>query len=205
MPDLTTNYSLKKPLSSEFIKPDDFNYNSDIIDAALHNLDTGKTTPQDIVDATVGNTHGWEQYTITQDSFSAAGNDGNTYYYEAVIPISYKRFLLCNTAGSSGPTVVITSSYTRDRQSYSEGYLAVVNKNSLNMAGVGTSYDTINFVRSTGIFKSGGTTIYYESEDEFNSSLSISFSITSDGLKFRISEYYRHLTGFNYVINFMQI
>ena len=42
MPNLTTNYGLKKPLANEYIKPDDFNYNADAIDAALKTLSDGK-------------------------------------------------------------------------------------------------------------------------------------------------------------------
>ena len=42
MPNITTNYGLKKPLSNEYCKPDDFNYNADIIDAALKGLEDDK-------------------------------------------------------------------------------------------------------------------------------------------------------------------
>lgn len=44
MPDLTKNYGLKKPLANEYAKPDDFNYNADIIDEQLKKLDDEKAS-----------------------------------------------------------------------------------------------------------------------------------------------------------------
>ena len=38
MPDLTKNYSFKKPKSNEYAKPDDFNFNFDTLDAILKQL-----------------------------------------------------------------------------------------------------------------------------------------------------------------------
>lgn len=38
----TTHYGLKKPAGSDFYDIADFNYNADTLDAALHEIDTGR-------------------------------------------------------------------------------------------------------------------------------------------------------------------
>jgi len=86
MPDLTTNYGLKKPLSNEYCKPDDFNYNADAIDAALKGLDD-KIVENDTSEST------WQ--TITLNNFNTLiPNDGDTYLIPySTAPVSH-RFAL---------------------------------------------------------------------------------------------------------------
>ena len=70
MPNLTENYGLKKPLANEYAKPDDFNYNADAVDAALHSLETGKATPQDIATALANKVTPIQIYNITSANYA---------------------------------------------------------------------------------------------------------------------------------------
>ena len=59
MPQTTTNYGFKKPLSNEYVKPDDFNDNWDKLDGKLKDIDDrapDATTLAGIVPITSGGT-----------------------------------------------------------------------------------------------------------------------------------------------------
>ena len=95
MPNLTTNYGLKKPLANEYIKPDDFNYNADAIDAALKVLDDSKATPQDIADAiaaAANNSNVLTAINITSANYSVHPID--SVLRRATFAIPHNRYLL---------------------------------------------------------------------------------------------------------------
>ena len=83
----TTNYNLTKPGDNEYYDIAGYNTTLEIIDSALHDLETGKATPQDITTAFTSKLTPIQIYNITSANY--ADNK-----YEITLPYDRCYFML---------------------------------------------------------------------------------------------------------------
>ncbi len=166
------------PINRELLKP--------LMDAvAAHDKEISTDIPQDIVNATEGNTNGWVQYPITTASFDTNG--------EYAIPLNINRFALYYG------NVATVNSLTDKKYTYIEDILAIVDKNTQNVAGVYMSDNHLTGGSYSSLFGNSITVQRIWNDDNTGY---LSIVLTASGLKITKTA---DFTSISFTLNILQI